>query len=648
MIRNKIFHKKTRRGNIVKIIQEHYLRDDIYCGLSICKFCTTASSRQRTLSSGQEITGLIADRLEKPSITNVVRSPHVLVVDTNVVLHQMDILEDDFIANHNSGNVIIPQTVVEEVKHRSPPAYKKLRDLLTNAQKGFYCFYNEFHLETFLEKLKNESSNDRNDRAIRKVAQWYASHLKKLKLETECVLLTDDRANAEKAKADDIQCFSVGDYVAGLGNRPDLLDKLASHGQKTDEKIMIAKGKTLFPEHLSLSELKIGLKSGHYFQGSFQASRENYLEGSVYLDAKSKHREIFVQGLLNINRAIHNDSVVVELLSEDQWSCPMSVLKLHELEADQGDDLEADDVELVYHYSFQDATAPAAKRAKKPELLPTGKVVGILKRNWRPCCGVLDLSPIEGATRHLFVAAERRLPRIRIETRQSSMLTGQRIVVCIDSWPRDSRYPKGHLVKALGPLGDKTTETDVVLLEHDIPHDNFSESVLACLPEMPWTITKKDYEERFDLRHLNICSIDPPGCTDIDDALHCRQLDDKTFEVGVHIADVSHFVKPGTAMDLEASKRGTTVYLVKERIDMLPELLSGNLCSLRSNVERFAFSVICQMTDEGEIISTKFGKSVIQSKVSFTYAQAQMRIDDPNQNDELTLSLRLVANIPKV
>lgn len=137
-------------------------------------------------------------------------------------------------------------------------------------------------------------------------------------------------------------------------------------------------------------------------------------------------------------------------------------------------------------------------------------------------------------------------------------------------------------------------------------------------------------------------SIDPVGCTDIDDALHCRVLEPgKLFEVGVHIADVSHFVRPGTAIDLEARERGTTVYLVDRRIDMLPQLLSSNLCSLRGKEDRFAFSVIWEMTASGEKLRTRFCKSIIRSKAAMTYGEAQDRIDgkDPTE-PSVTESLR--------
>lgn len=145
-----------------------------------------------------------------------------------------------------------------------------------------------------------------------------------------------------------------------------------------------------------------------------------------------------------------------------------------------------------------------------------------------------------------------------------------------------------------------------------------------------------------------MCSIDPPGCTDIDDALHWRLLPNGNYEVGVHIADVTHFIRPGTALDAEAANRGTTVYLTDKRIDMVPALLSSDLCSLRSKVDRLAFSSIWEMTPQAEIVSTKFTKSIICSRISFTYAEAQMRIDDPTQTDEITLSLRHLNLLAKI
>ncbi|KAK4691911.1 hypothetical protein P7C71_g5195, partial [Lecanoromycetidae sp. Uapishka_2] len=180
-----------------------------------------------------------------------------------------------------------------------------------------------------------------------------------------------------------------------------------------------------------------------------------------------------------------------------------------------------------------------------------------------------------------------------------------------------------------------------------------TQGVLDCLPQeghdwkVPASTDGPGWKGRRDLRDLLVCSIDPVGCQDIDDALHARPLPNGNFEVGVHIADVSHFVKPGNAMDAEASIRGTTVYLVDKRIDMLPMLLGTDLCSLKPYVERYAFSTIWEITKDAEIVNSTFTKSVIRSREAFSYEQAQLRIDDKAQKDDLTQGMRTLLMLSK-
>ena len=533
------------------------------------------------------------------------------------------------------------------MKHQNLGAYKRIRDIISNSSKRFYVFTNEHNRETFIERKTNETSNDRNDRAIRVAAKWYTSHLKKnlqAKAIPEVVLLTNDRANREKARDEGIKAYTVYEYVKSLTEHPSLLDSLARNGMETeDQGDKTTKDKLIFPEHLPLSSIQTGVKSGRYMQGVFQGSRENYLEGFVRVE--SLEGFLFVQGLSHLNRAIHGDVVAVEMLPESDWSAPSGmVTKI----AESAREMEAEeDLDGVLDTSGKNREESKVQR----KLQPTCRVVGIIKRNWRAYCGTLlplAHSSMNSTRRHTFVPAERCIPRVRLETRQADTLVGKRIVINIDNWPRTSRFPNGHFVRVLGEIGDKDTETEVLLLEHDVPHQTFSASVLADLPQMPWQITNEDLKIRRDLRHLDICSVDPPGCTDIDDALHCRQLDGGKLEVGVHIADVSHFIRHGTALDKEAENRGTTVYLANKRIDMVPELLSSNLCSLRGGEERFAFSVIWEMTSTAEIVSTQFFKSVIRSRAALTYAEAQMRIDDPSLSDEVTKSLRHLNSLAKV
>lgn len=615
MLKSKFFLKKTRSGSIVKITREHYLRDDVWCGSEGCTKCKQENP-------------VLTLATESLSILN--SNSHYIVLDTNAILHQMDVLEESPIKN-----VIMLQTVLKEVKHQSYTAYKRIREIIGVKERRFYVFTNEHHKETYIERLKGETPNDYNDRSIRQATKWYSNHLKKyckggsdINDRSLVILLTNDAKNKELAIADGVETYTVHEYIKSLVGYEHLIEKLAKNSFTRE-----GGGKILFPEHQPLSAIQTGLKTQKYLQGTFFASRDNYLEG--YIRITGKDREIFVQGLANLNRAIQDDLVAVEVLPKNEWFGPSSLI------LDEKDEDYKDEEQNEKHKT-------EVKRTQNKALIrETGKVVGIIKRNWRPYCGMLSPKGNPKALRHLFIAANRQIPRIVIESRQGEYLSNKKIIVSIDAWPRNSRFPQGHYVRDLGECGNKETENEVLLLEHDIPHQSFSQNVLNDLPKMPWTITDKDYEERRDLRQLNICSIDPPGCTDIDDALHWRQLENGNFECGVHIADVTHFVKPGTHLDEEAVKRGTTVYLVDQRIDMLPDLLSSDLCSLHEKVERFAFSCVWELTSDAEIVNVQFFKSIILSKKAMTYAEAQMIIDDQTRNDEMAQGLRHLNMLAK-
>ncbi|XP_046644845.1 exosome complex exonuclease RRP44-like [Daphnia pulicaria] len=616
MLTSKVFLRKTKRGKVLKVVREHYLRDDLWCGSELCKKC------------GQEN----SDVLDKSPVSSstLCAFPHYIVIDTNIVLHQIDVLESPA-----WKNVILLQTVLEETRKRSTNNYKKLREIMATRKDSFYVFVNEHHKDTYVERKPGESANDRNDRAIRKACSWYQTHLEESqkgtdkKKQIKVVLLTQDFKNREQACNEGIPTYKVDEYVKSLKDFPDLQEKLAaSHSESNNEN-----REPLYPEHLAPTRIMSGIKSGKLLQGVYHSSRENFLEGTVSVEGQDK--SILLQGHASLNRAVDGDVVAVELLPEDKWTSPSGIVLEDQEEQDPGDEIEKEEKLLI-------------DSAKSKDRQPTGKIVGIIRRKWRQYCGILLPSVLPEGTRHLFVPAERKIPKIRIETRQAVTLSSQKIIVAIDSWPRTSRYPLGHFVRALGNIGDKDTENEVLLLEHDVPHHSFPETVLACLPSMPWMITEEEVKRREDLRHLDICSVDPPGCTDIDDALHFRELSPNLYEIGVHIADVSHFVRPDTALDKEAANRGTTVYLVDRRIDMVPELLSSNLCSLRPDQERLAFSVIWQVTADAEIQKTRFTKSVIRSRRAFTYAEAQCNIDDSLQQNELAKSLRGLNKLAKI
>lgn len=625
MLTSKTFVKRTKKGSVIQVVREHYLRDDVWCGVEGCTACSQDDPPLPTTP--------LTD-------SDLCPYPHYLVPDTNIFLHEIDFLEDAAVRN-----VIVLQVVLDEVKHRNLSTYHRLRDIVANKEKRFYVFANEHRKETYVERGESETPQDRNDRATRVAADWYNLHLaQSLRCSDvpRAVLLSNDKDNLNRAKQLGLEAFSALQYARSLVGNPSLVDRLSHPAQSGDDQAAADGKMAPYPEHVALSAIQMGLKSGKYLQGVFQGSGENYLEG--YVNTSTLDKWVLVQGLKNINRAVHEDVVAVELFPESEWRCPSRLVMKDADDAPKVAEKTGDESE-----EEEEADKSLLTASIDPSLIqPTGRVVGVIKRNWRPYCGTLLPRPGMKGIRHTFVPAERKVPRIMIETRQAENLLGKRIVVSIDAWPRTSRFPKGHFVKELGVIGDKATENEVLLLEHDIPHYAFSQAVLADLPSMPWSISQEEREKRLDLRHLDICSVDPPGCTDIDDALHCRQLENGNLEVGVHIADVSHFIRPGTELDKEAANRGTTVYLADKRIDMVPELLSSNLCSILGGQERLAFSCIWELSPNAEIVSTSFSKSVILSRVALTYAEAQMKIDDPKQTDPVTCSLRRLNELAKL
>jgi exosome complex exonuclease DIS3/RRP44 len=595
---------------------------------------------------------------EKPAGTKAFPHGHYLVPDTNALLNAMDLFEQ----SSAFFDVVVLQTVLEELRNRSLPLYNRLIGLTKSEDKRFYVFFNEFRLETYVTREQDESINDRNDRAVRKAVQWYNEHLaqSRSKQRPTVVMLTDDRGNLEKAKKEDVPATTLRDYVGGLEDSDRLLDMIAEsqeRGISRDKKA----ADFLYPEYFSLSKMMTGVKGDVLHQGIFNVSPYNYLEASIKVPAFPK--ALLILGRENINRAVDGDVVVVEVLPKDQWKEPSTkiieeeaITKYENADGDEGEDL----VTEKERRALQDEVKKTHTSSTEGRPQPTARVVGIIKRNWRQYVGHIDQTTISSAAKQgrkqetvFLIPMDKKIPKIRIRTRQAGELLGKRILVTIDSWDRESRNPTGHFVRSLGELETKAAETEALLLEYDVQYRPFPKTVLDCLPKeghdwiVPPSTDDPGWVGREDLRGLLICSIDPVGCQDIDDALHARALPNGNFEVGVHIADVSHFVKPANAMDHEASIRGTTVYLVDKRIDMLPMLLGTDLCSLKPFVERYAFSVLWELDQSADIVNVRFTKSVIKSREAFSYEQAQLRIDDASQQDDLTKGMRMLLMLSK-
>ena len=203
---------------------------------------------------------------------------------------------------------------------------------------------------------------------------------------------------------------------------------------------------------------------------------------------------------------------------------------------------------------------------------------------------------------------------------------GDKAVVKVTKWPEDAKNPIGKVVDILGQAGDNTTEMHAILAEFGLPYV-YPKNVETAADQISDIITPEDYAEREDFRGITTFTIDPKDAKDFDDALSIRPLKPGLWEVGVHIADVTHYVKEGSCIDKEAEKRATSVYLVDRTIPMLPERLCNLLCSLRPNEEKLAYSAIFEINDKAEVKNKRIVKTVIKSDRRFTYEEAQAVIE---------------------
>lgn len=222
---------------------------------------------------------------------------------------------------------------------------------------------------------------------------------------------------------------------------------------------------------------------------------------------------------------------------------------------------------------------------------------------------------------------------------------GDKAIVRITEWPEEAKNPFGEVIDILGKAGDNTTEMHAILAEYGLPYV-YPQAVEAAAEKLSADITPEDYAEREDFRDVVTFTIDPKDAEDFDDALSIRTLKPGLWEVGVHIADVSHYVKEGSIIDKEAAKRATSVYLVDRTIPMLPERLCNFICSLRPDEEKLAYSVIFEMNEKAEVKNYRIRHTVIKSNRRFTYEEAQ-QIIETGEGDykEEVLQLNRLAQI---
>ncbi|XP_009902181.2 DIS3-like exonuclease 1 [Dryobates pubescens] len=590
----KVLQLRGQQGRSVRVVREHYLRPDVPCRSALCRAACPRDAK------------LLSDDVT-----------HYVVPDCKIVQDYLEILEFPELKG-----IIFMQTVCQAVQHQKGRRhYNKLRSLVKDARHDCIVFANEFHQHCYLPRQKGEPMEKWQTRSIYNAAVWYYHHCLG---QMPVVMVTEDEDAIRQYgnETEGVFVISFKNYLDNfwpdLKAAHELFDSILQAQRERESESQENKGKE-YPEHLPLEVLEAGIKSGRYKQGTLNVNKHRaQLEAFVRLQGfASKETElqsdILIYGARARNRAIHGDVVAVELLPLQEWKGRTVALCENESE-DKG----------------------PAETTGDP--MPTGKVVGIIQKNWRDYVVTFpskeEIQPqSRNAQKVLVTPWDYRIPKIRISTQQAEALQDYRVVVRIDSWESTSVYPNGHFVRVLGRIGDLEGEIAAILVENSICVAPFSEIQMSEMPassaENPWKVSPEEEKKRLDLRdtHL-IFSIDPKGCEDVDDALSVRALPNGNLELGVHIADVTHFVAANSYTDVEARARATTYYLADRRYDMLPSVLSADVCSLLSGVDRYAVSVLWELKKESyEVLRVCYNKSIIRSAYKLVYEAAQGLLD---------------------
>ncbi|MDH3323265.1 MAG: ribonuclease R, partial [Flavobacteriaceae bacterium] len=327
-------------------------------------------------------------------------------------------------------------------------------------------------------------------------------------------------------------------------------------------------------------------EQSHYFEGIVDITSR----GNAYVVCEDLEHDIYIPSR-NLNHALNNDLV------------------------------------KVYVYK--------RKKNKKQE----GDIVEILKRAKTEYVGVLQLSKNFG-----FVVPDdpKMYSDIFISHGQlNNAEDGDKVLAKITEWPTNSKNPFGKIEEVLGKPGDHHTEIHSILLEYGLPY-KFPEEVEKYASNIPIEISEQEISKRRDMRKDLTFTIDPIDAKDFDDALSFTQLENGNYEIGIHIADVSHYVHEDNILEEEAYQRGTSVYLVDRVVPMLPEILSNNVCSLRPNEEKLTFSVVFEIDHKAHVINQWFGRTVIFSDRRFAYEDAQKIIENPQDDPDNKIHIAIL------
>lgn len=315
---------------------------------------------------------------------------------------------------------------------------------------------------------------------------------------------------------------------------------------------------------------------------------------------KMKYREVYATGVVDM--ATNGNAYIVSPQTEEDILVKGGNL-YHALDGDE--------VKVLLY---------ARRKNRRLE----GEVAEIIKRKRTDFVGIIEMSRDFAflVPDHNKMLVDIYIPKEKL----NGALNGQKAIAKITDWPEKASTPFGEITKVLGEPGNHEVEIHSILAEYGLPYE-FPSDVQVEAESVATEITEAEIAARRDMRSVTTFTIDPKDAKDFDDALSVEKLENGNFEIGVHIADVSHYVKPGTALDAEAYERATSVYLVDRVVPMLPEILSNQVCSLRPKEEKLTFSAVFEIDDEAKVLRKWFGRTVIESNHRFAYEDAQEIIE---------------------
>ncbi|XP_011252572.2 DIS3-like exonuclease 2 isoform X1 [Camponotus floridanus] len=375
-------------------------------------------------------------------------------------------------------------------------------------------------------------------------------------------------------------------------------------GRKNAQKMV--KTKQIFSDYISVSKMKKILKKQtsdnvQYVKGNLRVNPTSSKYAYLRMENEGE-RDLLIIGTYNRNRAFDGDLVVAHINPEKYW------------------------------HKFPDG-----------QIQKTGKVICILEKvHSRRAIGCLRKKD----SFMLLYPKDQRIPLVVPESipvlyhSQPDLYKNVMFLVSIDSW--EQIYASGRILSVVGKVGEIEAELQAIILEHNLDVLPYREELLEELPGSDYILTDDDMKDREDWRHECVFTIDPATAIDLDDAISCKVLDNGNYEVGVHISDVTHYLKFSSPLDMEVSKRATSIYLPHTTYHMLPEKLC-QICSLSAGKDRLAFSVIWEMTSDAEIVKHHFAKTIIRSCCQLSYDMAQAMIENPEKT-QFQNSLNIKGN----